>query len=244
MFDSRLRPLEPPYMKRVICICFASILLISNLSGQDGEKTRKMIDDVSNMRAKAESGDRGAQNTLGMFYEFGLGPAVLSKDMGEAIKWYRKAAEEGFGLAQLKLGGIYKEGKGVPQDYREAAKWYRMAAEAGWASAQTSLADLYAEGHGVFQSYVEAAKWYRMAAEQGDAGGQMDLGTLYFEGKGVPKDSVLAHMWLNLAAAGTKFEELRRGIVEMRDIVERGMSPQEIAEAQRLAREWKPVPAK
>jgi len=84
--------------------------------------------------------------------------------------------------------------------------------------------------------YTEAAKWYRLAAEQGNAEGQVNLGTMYAEGQGVPQDYALAHKWLNLAAAkgGTT-----RGIaVKARGIVASEMTPEQIAEAQRLAREW------
>ena len=59
------------------------------------------------------------------------------------------------------------------------------------------------------------------------------LGIMYWEGKGVPKNFVLAHMWLNLAA--TQGDEL--AIIE-RDFLEKEMTPDQIAGAQRLAREW------
>jgi len=81
----------------------------------------------------------------------------------------------------------------------------------------------------------EAAKWYHLAAEQGHAKAQYRLGSMYVQGKGVPEDYVLAHMWLNLGAS--KLGEHER---EMRNFLSMVMTPQQIAEAQRLAREWKP----
>jgi TPR repeat protein len=88
---------------------------------------------------------------------------------------------------------------------------------------------------GVPQDYAEAVKWFRRAAEQGQAGAQYNLGLMYGNGDGVPQDHMLAHMWFNLAAA--------QGLVpakENRDIAAKRMTSEQIAEAQRLAREWKP----
>jgi len=117
----------------------------------------------------------------------------------------------------------------------EAPKGYRLAAEQGDALAQYNLGVMYAKGQGVVQDYKEAAKWYRLAAEQGSAEAQSNLGFLYEEGQGVPQDYVEAHMWFNLGGASGD----ARGI-KNRDIIARKMTPEQIAEAQRRAREWKP----
>jgi uncharacterized protein len=58
---------------------------------------------------------------------------------------------------------------------------------------------------------------------------------MYGAGLGVPQDYALAHMWVNLAAAGG-----HKDAVKNRDIVAAKMTPAQIAEAQKLAREWKP----
>jgi TPR repeat protein len=79
-------------------------------------------------------------------------------------------------------------------------------------------------------------RWYRLAAEQGDADAQYIVGVMYHNGEGVPQDYIVAHMWWNLSA--TKGNELAR---QNRDVVARDMTPDQIAEAQRLAREWKPT---
>ncbi len=101
--------------------------------------------------------------------------------------------------------------------------------------AQATLGLMYAEGEGVSQDYQEAVRWYRLVAEQGHASGQFSLGAMYVAGQGVPKDYVLAHMWLNLAAA----KRVKKA-VKGRDLLEILMTPNQIAEAQRLAREWTP----
>lgn len=107
-------------------------------------------------------------------------------------------------------------------------------AEQGMVSAQMVLAGWYYNGKRVPKDYTIAAIWYRRAADQGDVFGQYLVGQLYERGQGVPKDFVLAYKWFNLAAAGgNEFAE------ERRDYLESKMSRDQIAEAQRLAREWK-----
>ncbi len=118
-------------------------------------------------------------------------------------------------------------------DYETALKEWRPLAEQGDARAQFNLGLMYRVGQGVPQDYTQALKWFRLAAEQGDAGGQSKLGASYNIGKGVPQDYVQAHMWANLAAAqGIK------NALELRKLIAKKMTPEQIAEAQRLAREW------
>ena len=64
---------------------------------------------------------------------------------------------------------------------------------------------------------------------------QSNLGSMYEYGEGVPQDDVQARMWLNLAAA--QGDELAR---INRDRLTKQMTPVQLAEAQRLAREWTP----
>jgi uncharacterized protein len=119
--------------------------------------------------------------------------------------------------------------------FRPAAYASRKAADEGYALAQNNLGVMYANGQGVPQNYAEAAKWYRLAADQGGAEAQSNLGGMYFNGDGVAQDYIRAHMWLNLAAAQGIQEAIKN-----RDLVALKMTPLQIAEAQRLARKWKP----
>ena len=130
---------------------------------------------------------------------------------------------------------MYANGEGILQDDKEAVKWFRKAAEQGDASAQYNLGVMYNNGRGIPQDYEEAIKWYRKAAEQGYASAQFNLGVTYGNGEGVVQDYVTAHMWYNLA--GARGSEKAR---EYRDSIAKNMTPVQIAEAQRLAREWKP----
>jgi TPR repeat protein len=124
-------------------------------------------------------------------------------------------------------------------DYATALRLLRPLANQGDASAQYNLGLMYAKGDGVPQNYAEALKWFGLAADQGDADAQYNLGTMYTNGRGVPQDYVLAHMWFNLSAAqGVQIA------VTQRDRIATRMTPAQIAEAQKLAREWRPTPTK
>ena len=118
----------------------------------------------------------------------------------------------------------------------------RAKAEQGDAGSQSALGAEYYLGRGMPQDYAEAAKWFRMAAEQGDAEAQYNLGVRYGTGQGVARDYVQADMWLNLAASRSQGEDLVESTesTKLRELLAEEMTPDQIAEAQRLAREWKP----
>jgi TPR repeat protein len=184
-------------------------------------------------RPLAEQGDDVAQTTLGLMYEHGQG---VTHDDAEAAKWYRKAAERDNAVAQERLGSLYEHGQGVTHDDAEAVKWYRKAAERDVVNAQIELGIMYEDSRGgVVQDYAAAVKWYRRAAEQGSADAQATLGFRYEHGQGVPQDYVLAHLWLSLAAANGY------PCGDKRDNLATKMTPDQITEAERLAREWKPT---
>ena len=102
---------------------------------------------------------------------------------------------------------------------------------------------MYYYGKGVPQDYAEAVRWWWEAAEQGNADSQFNLGWMYKEGQGVPRDSGTAYFWFNVAAATVNGEDQKK-FSEERDAVAGTLTPQQIAEAQRLAREWTHAAAK
>jgi len=112
-------------------------------------------------------------------------------------------------------------------------EWQPLA-EQGDVRAQFNLGVMYHQGHGVPQDYTEAVKWYRLVAEQGDAVAQFNLGVMYAKGQGVAQNYIQAYMWETLAAAQGN-EKAVKGL----ELLEKSMTLDELAEAQRLAREWK-----
>ena len=144
-----------------------------------------------------------------------------------------RCARQGHAEAQYSLAFFYSFGLGVLEDDSEAVRWYRLAAEQGNAGAQIQLGGHYAAGYGVPEDDAEAVRWYRLAAEQGHVDAQFLLGVSYSSGVGVPEDLVYAYMWYNLSAAqGYELAQSNKDIIEQR------MTREQIAEAQRLSREW------
>jgi TPR repeat protein len=123
-------------------------------------------------------------------------------DYAEAMRWYRKAADQGNAAAQTNIGYLYYRGWGVAQDYAEAMRWYRKAADQGNATAQNNIGELYYFGHGVPTDFSQAMIWYRKAADQGNAAAQYNVGYLYDKGLGVTRDPAQARIWMQKAAAG------------------------------------------
>jgi S1-C subfamily serine protease len=185
------------------------------------------------VRASAQ-GHASAQWQVGFFHEHGW---VVPKDEAEAAKWYQAAAQKDHRDAQHALATLYRQGRGVAKNPVRAARWYLEAARNGHVEAQFRIGNLYRDGEGVKQNDFAAAEWYRKAADQGHEAAQNNLGVMYEEGLGgLLQDFVLAHMWYNLAArSGDK------KVINNRDEIGRRLTPSQLALAQQLAREWKPL---
>ena len=98
---------------------------------------------LDELRALAEQGDAGAQFTLGLRCQFGLG---VPEDNAEFVRWFRLAADQGHAGAQVNLWVLYANGEGVPLDDAESVRWYRLAADQGHAGAQHYLGLFYGNG--------------------------------------------------------------------------------------------------
>ena len=150
-----------------------------------------------NIERMAEDGDKYAIACLGWMYQFGSG---VDKNCSIAIKWYRKAAEQGHADAQFNIGCMYQYGDGVDRNYSTAVEWYRRAAEQGHADAQFNIGCMYQFGEGVDKNYSTAVQWYRKAAAQGHADAQLNVGAMYYDGFGVNQNNSTAVQWYRKAA--------------------------------------------
>ena len=119
--------------------------------------------------------------------------------------------------------------------------YWRPLAEQNDAVAQVNLGLMYRKGLGVPQDNMQALVWYRKAADQGNDIAQLRLSLMYEGGLGVPQDYVQARMWANIAASLVPDAKYRATAVLFRDFLVTKMTPAQIAEAQRLATEWKPT---
>jgi hypothetical protein len=142
-------------------------------------------------------------------------------------------AERGTAEDQYNLALRYERGSGISQSYPEAVRWYRRSAMQGYPDALYKLCEMSERGEGLPQDYQEALRWCGLAAEHGHGRAMFLLGRLYHTGHGVREDLVRAHMWYNLATANG-YDLGKR----WRDRLADDMSPAQIAEAQKLAREW------
>src|SRR5258707_764833 len=161
--------------------------------------------------------------------------AAERSDYATAIRLWRPLADKGEVEAQYNLGVMYDKGQGVTRDYAIAVSWFRKAADQGFAAAQLSLGIMYENGLGVPQEFTTAVNWYRRAADQGNTAAQLNLGVMYDNGWGVAQNYVIAHMWFGLAAAMGD-----RDAARSRDITAAKLTPAQLAETQRLAREREP----
>jgi uncharacterized protein len=210
------------------------------------------------LRIAADKGLAVAQNEVGILYQQGSGGG---RNDAEAVKWFRLAAEQGLVVAQNNLANTYLLGRGVPQDYGEAFKWYRLAADQSSSFAENVIGIAYEHGIYVAQDYAEAFRWYRRAANKiyerpGDTwihSPQYNVGAMFASGRGTAQDYVQALMWFTLAAAfgDTKAPDplgielvntSKYTSLEQRDRLVALMTSAQIAEAERLAREWGPHP--
>ena len=224
----------------IFTLLLASSVGVVQLAAQQTKADQKLIDEV---KAKAEAGDTKSEVELGHRYDKGEG---VAKDQVEAVRWFRKAAEQNNAVAQYNLGLCYEHG--VAKDEREelfpvaggdpveAVKWYRKAAEQNYAPAQNNLGLCYEHGNGVAANRVEAMKWYRKAAEQNDVEAQYNLGMCYERADPGTEDWAEVYKWLSLAA-----RQGHEGAKKFMTVLEsKLMTPKQIAEGQKRAREFKP----
>ena len=166
-------------------------------------------------------------------YQAGM-DAYNRGDFKTALREWQPLAEQGDARAQFSFGLLYEKGDGVPRDYAKARQWYEKAAVRGDLEAAASLGTLHLNGQGGVQDYQKALDWYRRAAARDHAMAFTNLGLMYEHGKGVPQDFIQANKYYILGAArGDKLG------AELRDAIEKQMTPAQIFQAQQRAKGWK-----
>jgi TPR repeat protein len=124
----------------------------------------------------------------------------------------------------------------VNHDYATAYKEFKIQADQGDAPAQYNLGVMCKNGKGMPPNFTEAFKWFHLAAAQGHVRAQSNLAMLYASGQGVKQDYVQAYMWAELAGKQGDAASLK-----LKDKLEKSLTPAQLAEAQQLARAWKPA---
>lgn len=121
--------------------------------------------ELASLTERAQAGDGPAQMKLAEMYQFGKG---APRNLNQAARWWRMAADQNFREAQFWLGVMYAEGDGVTKDDTEAYKWFKMAAERGQVRAQSFLGEMHSEGDGAPLDLVEAYTWFLLAGANGN----------------------------------------------------------------------------
>jgi TPR repeat protein len=147
---------------------------------------------------RAYAGDTAAQAALAGRY---LAADEGGRNLGQALPWYRKAAEAKNAEALYTLGYLTETGLGVSADPAQALTYYSAAAEAGSAAAQTNLGTLFETGQAGERDVVKAAALYRRAAAQGFAPAQVNLARLLRDGAIPQEGPGAAEILLRAAAA-------------------------------------------
>jgi uncharacterized protein len=164
-------------------------------------------------------------------------------DFAGVMSACRADAEAGDPSCQNFVGILYAEGKGVPADPAEADRWFRRAADKGNGYAALNLGAAlglaYESGEGVRRNYRSAAKWYDAAAEHGDIGAASQLTSLYERGLGLDQDLEEAYFWYRVAL-GDVHDPSRRSDEKALHRVATQLSKDQIAAAEKAAREWHP----
>ena len=171
----------------------------------------------------ARGGDASAQHELALNYDSN---PLFPRDPAEAMKWYRRAADQGYGpakqivnlpvleaeiatlrksaeaaapAAQSDLCLMYATGRGVAKDYSQAFKWCKQAAEQGDARGASGTGAFYMSGLGTDELPSEGIKWLKSAAEKGDAVAQLNLGYAYAAGFGAEPARKASQTWYQKA---------------------------------------------
>jgi TPR repeat protein len=175
-------------IKSVLQVLAFTAFLTVSASAQSlssGPVPEKLNGQLAALSRKALAGDIKAQLRMGLAFEFGDG---VDKNVVEAMRWYRLAADRGDPVAQTDLGYLCETGANGQKNPAEAAKWYTRAAVSGFARAKFNLGVLYLQGAGVEKSEEEAAHWIGEAADDGCPSAMVALSYLYANGGGVSPD--------------------------------------------------------
>ena len=194
-------------------------------------------------KSAIEANNALAQFNLGAMYDKG---EDVPENNAEAVKWYRKAADQGNAAAQSNLGHKYVKGEGVPENHAEAVKWFRKAADQGNARSQAQLGIHLMKGDGILKDPDKGIQLLTEAAKNGGIDAQYFLGLIYSVGsqeaglgRYIETDEKKAKYWLSMAIAqgDSRADEVLLVLnAELKARKEEAARQQEIYRLERIAR--------
>lgn len=232
------------FASRIVVICILAISWSAAIADEAEDRTREgfqaLVDGdqekfFEHALKDAEEGLPEAQLMVGAAYERGVLGAP--KNLDEALKWYRRAADQNMAEAEIKIANFYLTGTGVPRDLKMANEWLLRASDHGSAKADNFLGDSYLTGRGVEKNADTAARYYLKAANANIANSQITIGGLYVQGLGVPKDIDEGYFWL-LVAQGNSNPAKIGGLGQAIATLETRIDPKRRQEIEIRAREF------
>lgn len=218
----------------------SDLYLTGKLGDADAKKGLNMLEQA------AEAGHVRARSMMGVQY---INGKAVEKDLEKGVAYITSAAQSGNIQAIHMMGFLHFHGEGVEKDLSRAASFYQAAAKAGDNTATKRLQDLATSGEpmaitlyglllkdgsgGVQTNAKQAAQMVKAGADKNIALAQFEISQAYGTGQGFEQDYLLAHMYANLAAA-----QGYEGAEKRRDTWAQLMTPEQIAEAQKMARAW------
>jgi TPR repeat protein len=174
--------------------------------------------------------------------------ALTAGEPAAVVKALDKEVFRGNVVAAQQLGFMYRDGKGVTQDYAKARKLLQTAAEPngiriwykhGLGDSQYALAVMLRDGIGGKPDASGAETWFKEAAEKGRAQAQLALAQMYFKGAGIKRNPERAFMWSSIAATRLT-EAAQTEAVEIRDQAQKQLASKQLANVGNLVNKWKP----
>jgi hypothetical protein len=218
---------------------FGSFLSDASLADQVPTAEHRDAPEVALIaRSFAEQGDAKAEFALGGMYLRGEG---VTRDYGQSLAWFLRAAEQGDRDAMFVVAAMYAKGIGLKPDNDQALEWYRKAAEKGHRGAQATLGLRYLLGDGVARDETVAARWTYRAASQGIPEAQLLLAKMLSEGRGTTKNNVAAYSWATIATSRLGDKKLRDSASQFRQQIGSALTPDQIAQAEKTAKDWGPA---
>ena len=173
---------------------------------------------------------------LGRMYENGTG---VPKDLDEAVRWYRAAADADLANAQTASGAFISLARGYPRISRRPHAGFRERANRNNSYAQAELGILYLNGEGVSRDFDRALALFRRAAAVGDDLAVYQLGLCFDKGWGAPRNPLSAYIWYSIATRWGNPDSQSQAATD-RNRLAREISPDILAAAQRAAANWRP----
>lgn len=188
---------------------------------------------LAELATLAKANDSYAQFELGSRFNYGRG---MPKNIKEALRWLRRAAQGGQADAQRLLALKLYNGYEVPVDLDEALMWTRALAEGGDVPAQLALGNMYASGEGTERNLIRAYMWYDIAAASVED--KQDQAAIDADTEPPAEGKPPAQPDAKLTALKESRKNAAKRAADQRSKIGSLLLPEQEVEAQQLSSDW------